>query len=91
MIALVLGVVYYFYQGVQREMEEIDVNEAQRMSKQPKEKPLTSGQSRAEYDRQQAGQYGNAVKNSQGLNTAQRHNAETQAAMQQVSSVNSNK
>ena len=91
MIALVLGVVYYFYQGVQREMEEIDVNEAQRMSKQPKERPLTSGQSRAEYDRQRAAESGNAVTNSQGLKTAQRHNAVTQAAMQQVSSVNSNK
>lgn len=85
MIALVLGVVYYFYQGVQREMDEIDANEAQRIATQPKQQP---GFPRSQSDRQRAGQVGDAVKNSAALNTAQRHNLENEAAMQQVSGVN---
>ena len=85
MIAFVLGLVYYFYNGVQGTMEEINANEVQRIASQPKERPATPGLSRSEYDRQRAGSYGDAVKNSPSLGAHNQHIKETEKAMQQVS------
>lgn len=85
MIAFVLGLVYYFYNGVRGTMEEINANEAERIASQPKERPATPGLSRSQYDRQRAGSYGDAVKNSPSLGAHNEHIKETEKAMQQVS------
>jgi hypothetical protein len=84
MIALVLGVVYYFYNGVEGTMEEIDANEAKRLQSQRKQQPAP-GLSRTEQDRQRSGHYGDAVKNSPSLGAHNQHIKETEKAMQQVS------
>jgi hypothetical protein len=85
MIAFVLGLVYYFYNGVEGTMEEINANEARRAGSQPKERPAVPGLSRSEYDRQRKGHYGEAVKNSPSLGAHNQHIKETEKAMQQVS------
>jgi ribosomal protein L37E len=84
-IVFVLGLVYYFYNGVQGTMGEINSNEAKRVQSQPKERPATPGLSRSEYDRQRSGHYGDAVKNSPSLEAHKAHIKETEKAMQQVS------
>ena len=84
MIAAVLGVVYYFYTGVQSSMAEIDAAEAKRVASQPELKPEQKGLSRSQSDQQRSGAYGNAVKNSPSLNAHQKHIQETEKAMEQA-------
>ena len=84
MIALVCGVVYYFYSGVQQSIEEVNMNEAKRVGSQPIERPAP-GLSRTQYDQQRAGHYGTAVANSQSLNAHQQRVSETEKALQQMS------
>src|SRR5215208_8285589 len=62
MIGFVLGLVYYFYNGVQGTMEEINANDVKRVESQPKEHSESPGLSRSENDRRRAGHYGDAVK-----------------------------
>lgn len=85
MIAAVLGVVYYFYTGVQASMDEIDRNEAKRLATQPPPKPEQQGLSRTQYDQQRAGTYADAVKNSASLNAHQKRVEETEKAVKQLS------
>ena len=85
MIAAILGVVYYFYNGVQNSMAEIDAAEAKRAASQLAPKPEQKGLSRTQSDQQRSGTYGNAVKNSPSLNAHQKHIQETEKAMQQAS------
>lgn len=85
MIAFVAGLVYYFYHGVQVQMQEIDLDEVKRTQSQPKERPATPGLSRSQYDRQRAGTYGDAVKNSPGLGAHNQHIKDTEKAIQQAS------
>ena len=84
MISAILGVVYYFYNGVQNSMAEIDSAEAKRVASQPELKPEQKGLSRSQSDQQRSGTYGNAVKNSPSLNAHQKHIQETEKAMQQA-------
>ena len=85
MIALIVGVVYYFYNGVEKEMEAINADEAKRNASQPSQRPVAPGTSRNQYDQQRAGRYGNAVSNSSSLGAHNQHIKETEKAMQQVS------
>lgn len=85
MIACALGLVYYFYNGVEGTMEEINANDARRVGSQPKERPATPGLSRSQYDRQRSGHYGDAVKSSPSLGAHNQHIKDTEKAMQQVS------
>ena len=84
MIGLVLGLVYYFYSGVEGTMEEIEASEAKRIQSQAKQRPA-AGLSRSEQDRQRSGHYGDAVKNSPSLGAHNQHIKDTEKAMQQVS------
>lgn len=84
MIAGVLGVVYYFYSGVQTSVDEITASEAKRVASQPAAQP-TQGLSRTQHDQQRAGHYGDAVKNSQSLNAHQKRVEETEKTVQQLS------
>lgn len=88
MIAMVLGVVYYFYNGVQHSMEEIQANEAKRIASQLPRRG-DSGRSRTQSDRQKTTTYGDAVKNSSSLNAHQQRVKETEKAVQQVSNAQS--
>ncbi len=85
MIAFVLGLVYYFYDGVQGTMEGINANDAKRVQSQPKERPATPGLSRSEHDRGRSGHYGDAVKDSQSLKAHDQRSKDTEKAIQQIS------
>ena len=91
MIAVVTGLVYYVYNGVQAEMDEINEHEAKRVASQPAERPVAPIRSRSQYDRQRAGQYGNAVANSASLEAHQQHIKDTQKAMDQASNTSAPK
>ena len=85
MIAIVLGVVYYFYHGVQQSMADIQADEARRIASQPTPRPQEQGLSRSQYDQQRAGTYGDTVRNSQSLSDHNKHIQDTEKAMQQAS------
>jgi hypothetical protein len=84
-IAMVLGVVYYFYHGVQQSMEEIQVNEARRLASQPTPRPQEQGLTRSQQDQQRAGTYGDAVRKSESISDHNKHIQDTEKAMQQAS------
>ena len=81
MIAVVVGIVYYFYHGVQVSMQQLELEEQQRLAAQPRQPKL----SRSQAEKQRAGSYGSAVSNSQSLQQHQKHIDETQKIMNQVS------
>ena len=81
MIAVVVGIVYYFYHGVQVSMQELELEEQKRLATQGKPPQL----SRSQAEKQRAGSYGSAVSNSQSLKEHQKHIDETQKIMNQVS------
>ena len=84
MIALVVGVVYYFYNGVQTSMDEIQASEMKRVASQPSPQ-ASPGLSRTQYDQQRTGHYGDAVKNSDSLKAHQKRVEDTEKAVQQIS------
>ena len=83
MIAVVGGIVYYFYHGVQVSMQELEIEEQKRIASQSRAQP--SGLSRSQAEQQRAGTYGNLVSNSQSLKDHQKRVDETQKMMNQVS------
>src|SRR5215218_2415806 len=85
MLAVVGGLVYYFYSGTQSSIEKVNANEANRIASQPAERPLTPGLSRTQYDQQKAGTYGDAVRNSSSLGAHQQHIDDSQKMMNQIS------
>ena len=87
MIAIVVGIVYYFYNGVQTSMQQLEVEEQQRLASQSKAQP--AGLSRSQAEQQRTGTYGNLVSNSQSLKDHQKHIDDTEKLMNQGS--NSNK
>ena len=78
-VALVAGAVAYFYSGVEKSLNEVNANDANRIAAQPKKQP--EGLSRSEFEKQRAGQYGNAIQNSPGLAASQKRLEETQKLM----------
>ena len=87
MIAIVVGIVYYFYNGVQTSMKELEIEDQKRLATQSKSQP--AGLSRSQAEQQRTGTYGNLVSNSQSLKQHQKHIDETQKAMNQVSNQSS--
>ncbi|HVF30250.1 MAG TPA: hypothetical protein VNA22_04735 [Pyrinomonadaceae bacterium] len=85
MIAGVLGLVYYFYNGVQATTKQVNANEAQRMASQPAERPAQPGLSRTKYDQQRSGHYGDAVKTSPSIKAHEQRSKDTEKAIQQIS------
>ena len=69
-LALIGGAAYYL-----RSLNEVNGTDAKRVAEQPANKPAAP-LSRTEYDRQRAGQYGNAIQKSPGLAESQKHNEE---------------
>jgi len=72
-LAVIGGAVYYVYNGMEKSVEQVQVNDAKRTANQAKQ---DSGLSRSQYDQQRAGQYGSAIQSSQGLNASQQHTNE---------------
>jgi hypothetical protein len=85
MIAIVCGVVYYFYTGVQAKMDEIQADEAKRLASQNPIQKKDQGLSRSEQDQRRSGTYGDAVKNSESIQQHNEHIKETEKAMQDAS------
>ncbi|HKP69152.1 MAG TPA: hypothetical protein VJV05_07705 [Pyrinomonadaceae bacterium] len=83
MIAGAVGIVYYFYHGVQVSMQELEQQDQQRQAAQSKARPNNFSRSQAE--KQRAGSYASAVSNSQSIKDHQKHIDETEKAMNQVS------
>jgi hypothetical protein len=81
LLALVItgAVAWYLYKGVERSYEQVQANEAVRTSAQANQGPAPLG--RTQYDQQRAGQYGNAVQSSQGLNSSRQHTDEINKLM----------
>src|SRR5687767_3396060 len=80
MIALVCGIGYYAYDGVQSSTDDIYANELKRLEEQKQDK--TAGLSRTQYEKQRAGTYGAAVQNSNSIEAHNEHLRETEKAMQ---------
>jgi hypothetical protein len=77
---LALGCVgYYFYSGVEQSYRNVATTDDKRVATERKDAP--PGLSRTEYDNRRAGQYGNAVSNSQALATSQQHTNEINKLM----------
>ena len=78
----VIGV--YLYTGFEESYNRITSNEAERLAAQPKQSPVPLT-SRAEYDQRRTEPYKNAVQNSPGLATSQKHNEDIKQLMQPAS------
>lgn len=74
-ITLLVGCAYYLFNGVEKSYDQVNADEVNRMAAQPRQSssPLTS---RIDYDHRRAEPYKNAVANSPGLATSQKHNDE---------------
>jgi hypothetical protein len=80
--AVVAVLVYYAIGGFENSMNKVASDEANQQALQQKDNP--NNLSRSQYERQRAGQYGGAVRNSNSMAETQRHNEELQKAMQQA-------
>lgn len=76
---------YYLYLSLMDSVENVNKEDAYRVGTQQPQKPQQQGLSRTQYDRQRAGQYGNAIKENPAFNAQQKHNDETQKLMQAAS------
>jgi ribosomal protein L40E len=80
--AIVGVVIYYAIGGFESSMSKVNADEASRQAVQQRDDP--NGLPRSEYDKQRAGQYGGAVRNSNSLNEAQKHNEELKKAIDEA-------
>lgn len=79
-ILLALGAIgYYLYSGVERSYENVAATDDKRVATERKDAP--PGLTRTEYDNRRAGQYGNAITNSNSLATSQQHTNEINKLM----------
>ena len=74
-ITLLVGTAYYLFNGVEKSYDEINASEANRMAARPKQSP-SPFISRTDTDQRRAEPFKNAVANSPGLATGQKHNDE---------------
>ena len=80
--AVVGVIVYYAIGGFENSFDKVNADEANQKALQRKDNP--NGLSKSEYERQRAVQYGGAVRNSNSLSEADKHNQELKRAMQQA-------
>jgi hypothetical protein len=79
-ITVICAGAWYLYKGVEKSFEQVQADDVHRVAQQPKANPAQP-LSRTEYDQQRAGQSGNAVQGSQGINASQQHTAEINKLM----------
>lgn len=82
-LAAVAGGAYYIFSGMQQSVSDVNTADANRVAAQPAQQQ-PAGLSRTEYDRQRAGQYGNAIQNSPALTEARRQEDEREKIRQQL-------
>lgn len=87
-LAAVAGGIYYFFVGMQESVSEVNANDANRVASQPAPQPTQPGLSRTEYDRQRAGNVGDAIRNNPSLEEHKKRTEETQKLIQQASNSN---
>ena len=78
-LALVGSAAMYIFSGVERSYDQVGASETKRLASQPKVQPTE--QTRTQFEKQQAGHYGTAVQNSNGLAQSQKHNEEIDKLM----------
>jgi hypothetical protein len=79
-LALVVAAAAYIYQGFEKSFSQVQANEAKRTAKQVNTQPPAL--SRSQFEKQQAGHYGTAIQNSNGLAQSQKHVDEVEKLMQ---------
>ena len=79
-LALVVAAAAYIYQGFEKSFNQIQANEAKRTAKQGNAQPPAL--SRSQFEKQQAGHYGTAIQNSNGLAQSQKHVEEVDKLIQ---------
>ena len=77
-LALIGGVAYYLFSGVEKSFDEVKVGETKRLASPPTEGLST----RSEYEQRQKQNYKTAISNSQGLAESQKHNEDVKQLMQ---------
>ena len=77
-LALIGGVAYYLFSGVEKSYDSVKTTETNRPGAQ------INPQTRSEFQERQKQNYVTAVKNSQGLAESQKHTDETQKLMQSI-------
>jgi hypothetical protein len=82
-LAVVAGLLYYVFLEMQQSVSEVNANDANRVASQAKDP--AAGLSRTEYDRQRAGQYGNAMQNNPSFAAKKKRDEETQKIILQAS------
>ncbi len=82
-LTLVGAAVWYIYTGMEKSVAQVQANDAKRVANQAKDP--SAGLTRTQYDQQRAGQYGNAIQSSQGLNASQAHTNEINQLMNRTS------
>jgi hypothetical protein len=70
-LTLVGSAVAYVFLGFEKSYEKIGASETNRIAQQPRNQPL--GLTRSQFQSQQAGHYGSAIQNSNGLAESQKH------------------
>lgn len=84
-LAVVAGGIYYVLIGVKKSVSEVNANDANRVASQPAQQKPEAGLSRTEYDRQRAGNVGDAIRNNPSLEEHKKRTEETQKLIQQAS------
>ena len=79
-LTLIGSAIYYVFSGFEKSYTKIEATEANRMAQQPQIQPLD--QTRSQFENQQAGHYGTAIQNSNGLAQSQKHTKEIEKLME---------
>ena len=82
--ALIFGG-YYLYQEAKRSVEQVDKNDAFRVSTQAPQKPQQAGLSRADQDRQRANQFADNLRDNPSFKAKRQQEEQTNKAVEQAS------
>jgi hypothetical protein len=88
-VAFAGGFAYYAYYGMQKSADDVYAGEMKRIEQQKQDK--TAGLSRSEYQKQRAGTFASAIKESNSLTAHNERIAETQKAMQDAANAQQGK
>ena len=78
-LTLIGSAVAYVFFGFESSYTQVGSRETNRIAQQPKTQPLD--QTRSQFEKQQAGHYGSAIQNSNGLAQSQKHVEEVEKLM----------
>jgi len=87
LIAIAVGIGYYFFYGVQDNVGKVNASEAKRIAEQRQDP--TAGLTRKEVEKQRTTAVGNAIATTPSLQAHQNHVDETKKLMESTSNSNS--